>query len=490
MRKSPMISPRRDGRIRGTRFVFRIVVSTTASRTRETAELIRQYDRPGPRYTSYPTAVEFTDTFDEAAYRGRLEAASSRDEPLSLYVHLPFCAQRCTYCGCTMIATGAPAVAARYLDYLEKEVSLLSDHLGTRRGVVQHHWGGGTPTYLNLDQIARLYESIAGRFTIESTAEIAIEIDPRVTTREQLRLLRSLGFNRLSMGVQDFTPDVQEAIGRRQSEAATVDLYGYARQIGFDSINLDLIYGLPLQTPASFTHTLETVVTMQPDRVAVYSYAHVPWLRPHQKLINTADLPDPAVKFELIGAAVDTFAAAGYVPIGMDHFARPDDELAVAAAERRLHRNFMGYTTRPATDMLGLGVSAIGDVQGAFAQNTKKLTPYYAALDEGRFPIERGFALDADDLIRRHVITQLMCNFRIDRGELARTFGIDFHAYFAPEIDALQARGGLVDDGLAVVTPDGVEISREGRLFVRLACMLFDRYLAPHQGTRVFSRTI
>jgi oxygen-independent coproporphyrinogen-3 oxidase len=452
--------------------------------------MIRQYDRPGPRYTSYPTAVEFNGGFDEAAYRGRLQAASRLDEPLSLYVHLPFCAERCTYCGCTMIAARAPAVVARYLDSVEREVAMLAEHLGSRRRVVQHHWGGGTPTYLSVSQIARLHEAIARRFAVERTAEVGIEIDPRVTTPEQLLLVRSLGFNRLSMGVQDFAPEVQEAIGRRQSEHATRDLYEYARRIGFDSINLDLIYGLPCQTPARFAETLSTVVAMGPDRIAVYSYAHVPWLRPHQKLIDAADLPDATVKFELIAAAVDTFIAAGYIAIGMDHFARPGDELAVAAREQRLHRNFMGYTTRPASDLLGVGMSAIGDVQGAFAQNVKTLTGYYAALDAGRFPIERGFTLDADDLVRRHVITQLMCNFRVDRGAVARSFGVDFDAYFAREIEVLQAPGGLVDDGLAVVTRDGLEVPPRGRLFVRTICMIFDRYLASHSGTPGFSRTI
>jgi oxygen-independent coproporphyrinogen-3 oxidase len=292
------------------------------------------------------------------------------------------------------------------------------------------------------------------------------------------------------MGVQDFAAEVQEAIGRRQSEVATVQLYAFARAIGFDSINLDLIYGLPHQTPARFRRTLETVLAMAPDRVAVYSYAHVPWLRPHQRRIDVAALPQPAVKIELIAAAVEAFTAAGYVSIGMDHFARADDELAVAAREGRLHRNFMGYTTRRCADMVGVGLSAIGDVNGAYAQNAKKLTSYYAALDAGRFPIERGFALDPDDLVRRYVITELMCNFRVERAELARRFGVDLDRYFAAELEALQAGGGPVADGIAAITPVGLEIPSQGRLFVRVVCMVFDRYLASHQGARVFSRTI
>lgn len=456
----------------------------------QTAALIRQYDRPGPRYTSYPTAVEFSEAFDEAAYRGRLAAASRIDAPLSLYVHLPFCANRCTYCGCMTVITRRSDVASRYLGYLEREIAMLSHHLGGRRRVVQHHWGGGTPTYLDGAQIARLHGTIARHFDIDATAEQAIEIDPRVTSREQLQLLRSLGFNRLSMGVQDFDADVQAAIGRGQSEEMTRRLYDDARQIGFDSINLDLVYGLPRQTLTTFSRTLASVVEMQPDRVAVYSYAHVPWLRLHQRQINTSDLPGAELKFELIGAAVDAFGDAGYVSIGMDHFARPEDDLASAAHERRLHRNFMGYTTQPASDLLGIGVSAIGDVQGAFAQNVKKLTSYYAALDGGRFPIERGYALGADDLVRRHVITQLMCNFRIDRASVAGMFGLDFGTYFGGELETLRAAGGPVDHGLLTVTPDALEVTPRGRLFVRSLCMPFDRYLAAHQGTPVFSRTI
>jgi oxygen-independent coproporphyrinogen-3 oxidase len=480
---------------RGTQFGDRLRMHTHAevatTPANATAARIGAYDRPGPRYTSYPTAVEFSPAFDDRAYIERLQQASRlADAPLSLYVHLPFCAERCTYCGCTMIATRSHDIAGRYLEYLEREIGMLATHLGDRRRVVQHHWGGGTPTFLNLAQIERLHGCVSRHFDLAGGAEQAIEIDPRVTTREQLVLLRSLGFNRLSMGVQDFNPEVQAAIGRRQSESATRELYDFARTLGFDSINLDLIYGLPLQTLESFERTLGSIVAMRPDRIAVYSYAHVPWLRPHQKLIDVSTLPKPESKVELIGAAIDAFAGAGYASIGMDHFARPDDDLAVALAERRLHRNFMGYTTRPADDVLGLGISAIGDVQGAYAQNAKKLTAYYAALDGGRFPIERGIVLTADDLVRRHVITALMCHFRVDREAVARRFDIDFDGYFGSELAALAAPGGPVSDGLVSIAPDAVEITARGRLFVRTVCMIFDRYLAAHQGSHTFSRTI
>ena len=456
-----------------------------------TAALIARYDRPGPRYTSYPTAVEFHPGFTDQIYVAHLEEASKRvEEPLSLYLHLPFCAERCTYCGCTMIASRHRSLATRYLDFLERELILLANHLGTRKRLVQHHWGGGTPTYLSLTEIDRLHGFIARTFALDPNAEQAIEIDPRVTTREQLSLLRGLGFNRLSLGVQDFDPAVQAAIGRRQSETETRDLYTFARGLGFASINLDLIYGLPNQTLETFTRTLRSVVDMRPDRVAVYSYAHVPWLRLHQKQIDQMALPSPALKFALIGATVDEFTAAGYISIGMDHFARPGDELAVAMAERRLHRNFMGYTTRPGKDMVGVGISAIGDILGGYAQNAKKLSTYYAALDANRFPIERGYVLSADDRVRRYVITELMCNFRVRRDDVARRFNIDFDTYFASELFRLTAPGGPASDGFLTVAPDAIEVTDSGRFFVRTICMTFDRYLERHQASPAFSRTI
>jgi len=453
--------------------------------------LIRRYDRPGPRYTSYPTAVEFHEGFDAAAYRERLsEAAAAATEPLSLYVHLPFCEERCAYCGCTVIATKKRDVAATYLDYLAREIGMLAAQLGGRRHVVQYHWGGGTPTYLNLEQIARLDATIRRHFDIGTDAECAIEVDPRVTTREQLTLLRRLGFNRLSFGVQDFTETVQEAIRRRQPEAETRALYWFARDAGFDAINFDLVYGLPRQTVDTFRRTLASVTDMLPDRVAVYSYAHIPWLRPNQKAIDSRELPEANLKRQLLGAAIDAFTSAGYVPIGMDHFAQPDDELAVAARERRLHRNFMGYTTRPAPDSVAVGISAIGDVRGAFAQNHKTLARYYQAIDSGTFPIERGYALSPDDLLRRFVITELMCNFHVARRGVEERFGINFGAYFATELTRLSAFDGPVGDGLLEIDDAALTVTARGRLFVRNVCMAFDRYLTAHDGRPTFSRTI
>jgi len=455
-------------------------------------ELLRQYDRPGPRYTSYPTAVEFSPAFDEAAYRERLAvAARAPDQPLSLYLHLPFCEERCHFCGCMVVITRKREVAQRYLGYLHREIALLAERLGDRRRLAQYHWGGGTPTYLDPSQMEALHREVARHFEIDPDGEVAIEVDPRVTSHEQLELLGRLGFNRLSMGVQDFTPEVQRAVNRVQGAAETRELSDRARQLGFRSINVDLIYGLPLQTRVSFGSAVDTVIDMRPDRVAVYSFAHVPWIRAHQKRIDPAMLPAPEQKLELFLEARERFLAAGYRQIGMDHFALPEDELARAAAARRLHRNFMGYTTRPAPDMLGVGVSAIGDVASAFAQNVKKLSGYYQALDAGRFPIERGYSLSTDDQIRRHVITQLMCNFFLDRAEVERRFGIDFGAYFEKELLELRAEPGPVGDGLVEVQADRIEVTERGRLLIRNVCMTFDRYLRAKAGERpVFSRTI
>ena len=455
-----------------------------------TLDLLRRYDRPGPRYTSYPTAVEFHEGFDEAAYREHLgRAAAERDAPLSLYLHLPFCEERCTFCGCMVIITRKREVAARYLEYLHREIALLAEYLDGRRRVVQYHWGGGTPTYLAPGQMVALQEEVARHFDVQPGAEVAIEVDPRVTSFEQLTVLRGLGFNRLSMGVQDFTPEVQEAVNRVQGEAQTRALYEGARALGYQSINVDLIYGLPLQTLESFGRSVDAVVHMRPDRVAVYSFAHVPWIRGNQRSLRSEDLPSPETKLALFVAARERFLDAGYEAIGMDHFALPGDEMAVAARARALHRNFMGYTVKPAPDMLGAGVSAIGDVAGAFAQNVKKLSTYYAALDGGRFPVERGYRLSPDDHVRRHVITELMCNFHLDGAAVAERFGIDFGSYFARELAELG--DGPVADGFLEMEGSRLDLTPSGRLFVRNVCMVFDRYLRETAAARpVFSRTV
>ncbi len=456
-------------------------------------ELLARYNKPGPRYTSYPTAVEFHGGVDEAAYVRSLAAADAHtDEPLSLYMHLPFCEERCAYCGCFVVITKHRDVTDKYLSYLEREIDLLAQHLPRRRRISQLHWGGGTPTYYTAAQLERLFTHLTQHFTFAPDAEIGVEIDPRVTSAEQLSVMRGLGFNRLSMGVQDFAPEVQEAVNRIQSYDETRALIDHARSLGYRSINVDLIYGLPYQTLEGFAHTLEQVITLRPERLAVYSFAFVPWMKAHMKHLPEDSLPGPDLKIALLTLAQEAFAGAGYRQIGMDHFALPEDELSRALEARTLHRNFMGYTVQSARDMVSLGVSAIGDVQGTFVQNTKKLNEYYDALDAGHFPIERGYALDADDLLRRHVITELMCNGHLDVSDVERRFDIRFAEYFADELAALTGPGSPSADGLVEVTPAAITVTPTGRMFVRNVCMAFDRYLqARTTGPKpVFSKTV
>ena len=465
---------------------------TTDYLAQVTPQLLAKHDRPGPRYTSYPTAIEFRESFTAEDYAKRLATADQRTgEPLSLYVHIPFCHQRCTFCGCNVVISRKPQICEKYLEHLHREIDLLAGALPNRRDLLQYHWGGGTPTYLTPEQMQRLHAKIAGHFRLPSGAEAAIEVDPRVTTKQHLKTLRSLGFNRISIGVQDFTPEVQEAVNRVQPVEPTRELIEYARGIGFSSVNIDLIYGLPLQTPAAFRQTLDTVIGMRPERVAVYSFAFVPWIRGNQRKLIESQLPEREVKFSLFTEALVAFLGAGYLQIGMDHFALPEDELGRAAANRTLYRNFMGYTVHKAADFLGLGVSSIGSVQGAFAQNAKKLPRYYEALGAGRFPIERGYVLTRDDAIRAKVIRELMCNFRVDATEAEAEFGIDFEDYFARELAELSEPGGAAEQGFAEVSSHGVDVLPLGRLFIRNICMIFDPYLREKRGDRpVFSRTV
>jgi oxygen-independent coproporphyrinogen-3 oxidase len=454
--------------------------------------LLRRYDKPGPRYTSYPTAVQFNEEYRAADYRKQLAAVDRHgDRPLSLYLHIPFCESRCTYCGCHVVITRKGEVAEKYLRYLHREIDLLAAALPRRRTVSQYHWGGGTPNYLTVEQMAALHGKVTEHFKVLPEAEVAIEVDPRVTSREQIALMRECGFNRVSIGVQDFDSDVQAAIDRHQSEEQTEDIYRRCRAAGIPSINFDLIYGLPLQTSDSFTRTMNSVVRLRPDRVAVYSFAYVPWLKPHQKSIPEDSMPSPEMKLRLFCIARETMLAAGYRQIGMDHFALPDDELALAQAGRRLHRNFMGYTVKKGSDMVGVGISAIGDVGNSFAQNAKKLPAYYGYIDDGEFPIERGYLLSKDDRIRRSVITALMCNFHLDRAELEREHSIDFESYFAEELDELRRSDGPVDHGFLKIDAQRLQVVGQGGLFVRNICMTFDRYLRDAEaGGPTFSRTI
>jgi oxygen-independent coproporphyrinogen-3 oxidase len=454
--------------------------------------LLRKYDRPGPRYTSYPTVPVWTEEFGSAQYEEHLRRFAATDRTLSVYVHLPFCHERCTFCGCNVVIAQRQETVERCLDYLFREIDHVTQLLGPRRRVLQLSWGGGTPTFLTIPQIDRLWKKLNETFTIDPAAEVAIEVDPRVTTPEQMRHLRALGFNRLSMGVQDLDPEVQTAIGRGQTFAQTEATYALGRELGFTGINMDLIYGLPRQTVAEFSETIAAVARWLPDRLAVYSYAHVPWVRPQQMQINEAELPTGSEKFALFAAAVEGLLAAGYHPIGMDHFALPTDELASGLENGRLHRNFMGYTVSASRDMVGLGVSSIGEIAGCFAQNDARLGGYYRRLDTSGFGIHRGWVLTRDDEIRREAILSIMCRLRLSAAALSDRFGIDAAAYFAEEMTRLDE---FINDGLLEPIHDGFIVTPTGRHFVRNIAMVFDAYLArlTEKATAkkpIFSRTI
>ncbi|QSQ24136.1 oxygen-independent coproporphyrinogen III oxidase [Pyxidicoccus parkwayensis] len=444
-------------------------------------ELLSRYNVAGPRYTSYPTAPEWRPDFGAEALSERLAFAGSRDstEPLSLYVHLPFCKSLCWYCGCNVVISKDAGAADQYLDHLVMEMDLVAQRLGARRSVSQIHWGGGTPTFLTESQLERLWTELTRRFTPLPDAEVAIEVHPALTTPGQLSLLRRLGFNRVSMGLQDFDPLVQQTTNRIQTPEQTRALLEHARALGFTGVNFDLIYGLPHQNAERWARTLETVLSLRPDRLAVYSFAYMPEVLKHQKRMPADALPAARTKLELFRATYAAFVAAGYRPIGMDHFAVPEDELARAQAERRLGRNFQGYTVKAASDVVALGSTGISDVGGAYAQNVRPLPYYYARVVEGRLATERGIALTEDDKRRRAVITQLMCNFWTDLGE-------EGARDFAPELERLRA---FEDDGLVVRTGTQLELTALGRLFVRNVAMVFDAYLSRAERPR-FSRTV
>lgn len=436
--------------------------------------------------------MEFSDSFSTNDHAACLRAAAGRaDDPLSLYVHLPFCEARCSFCACHVVVTKRTEVADAYLRRVVGEADLLAERLGDRRRVVQYHWGGGTPTFYPPDALVELHERLIRHFQLSTTAEVAVEVDPRVTSVEHLEVLAGIGFNRLSFGVQDLDPTVQRLIGRNQTRAQTEHLFDAARRLGFESINLDLIYGLPGQDETTLRDTLDAVIKLQPDRLAVYSFAYVPWMRPHQRRMDESLLPGTRSKFALLAMVVSSLTKAGYRHIGMDHFARPDDELSIAATEGSLTRNFMGYTTHGGTETVALGSSGISDIGGAFAQNHRRLASYYEAVDRGDLPTERGYRLDQDDMIRRQVITELMCNGVVDLDAVGRRFTIDGVEYFSPEIRELLAPGGLVDEGLVVVNGSRIRATDLGGLFVRRIAAIFDAHArARRSDGPVFSNTV
>ncbi len=452
--------------------------------------LIRQYDVSGPRYTSYPTADRFVEAFGETELTQWLAKRNigGFKQPLSVYVHLPFCENLCYYCGCNKVVTRDRARSAKYIKYLERELALIAPLLGTGRShICQLHWGGGTPTFLSRDELRELMAALDARFTREAGAEVSIEVDPRRCEPGTMAFLGGLGFNRVSIGVQDFDPDVQRAVHRVQGEDETRRVIEEARTSGFRSVNLDLIYGLPKQTLDSFNRTLDKVVDLAPERIALYSYAHLPQLFKPQRRIAGADLPSPESKLQIMTLAIGRLTRAGYLYIGMDHFARPDDELAIAHSQGRLQRNFQGYSTHPESDLLGFGVSAIGRVGPTYYQNLKRLDDYYAALDAGRLVVARGIELSQDDLVRRAVIQALTCHFRVSIESIELAYLVDFSKYFAEELKDLKR---LQADGLAEIAPDWIVVTPRGRLLVRAICMRFDRYLRERQARASYSKLI
>ncbi len=453
-------------------------------------ELIRRLDCNGPRYTSYPTADRLVESFSPETYKSRVarqHIGGSEQRALSIYVHLPFCSTVCFYCACNKVITANKARGAEYLRYLTREIELQRELFNAKPRVEQMHWGGGTPTFFTNEQLAELYGTLRRHFDFSPDGEYSIEIDPRTVNEASVTGLREMGFNRVSLGVQDFEPNVQRAVNRVQSEADTLTIIKAARQAGFHSVNIDLIYGLPLQNQITFNRTLARVIAAQPDRIAVYNYAHMPTRFKSQRQINEGELPSPDVKLKLLALAAQRLTEAGYVYIGMDHFARPDDALAVAQREGSLHRNFQGYSTHADSDLLALGVSAIGAIGPTYSQNTRDLREYYERLDRSELPIVRGIELTTDDLLRREVIQALMCQFALRMKTIENQYHIDFKEYFKEELVTLHdlAQAGLIElkDACITVTP-------KGRMLIRNVCMVFDKYLRNQQKITRYSRVI
>ena len=454
-------------------------------------DLIKRYDQTGPRYTSYPTAAQFHTGILERDYR-KWARHSNEDpipRPLSLYVHIPFCDTVCFYCACTKVVTKNHQRADEYLEYLCREIALQGQLFDPDRIVEQLHWGGGTPTFLDNDQIRKLMDCTARHFPLlsDDSGEYSIEIDPRSVDADKLQVLREAGFNRISLGVQDVNAEVQKAVNREQSRELTQEITAQARQLGFKSINMDLMYGLPLQTVASFEQTLDAVIEMNPDRIAAYNYAHLPERFKPQRRIHETDLPSADEKLALLQHTIEHLTGAGYVYIGMDHFAKPDDELAIAQKNATLQRNFQGYSTHVDCDLVSVGMSAIGHVCDNYSQNVRKLDEYYALLDAGKLPLERGIELEPDDLLRRDVITRLMCNFVLDIKAMESKWHFDFYSHFKPELHDLQT---MQADGLILLEDDILRVLPAGRLLVRNICMVFDRYLRTGNDSSRFSRVI
>ncbi len=454
-------------------------------------DLITRYAQAGPRYTSYPTALQFHDEFNDGDYT---ETARESNEdlvpaPLSLYFHLPFCRRVCFYCACSKIITNNQARSTRYLDSLHKEIVMQGKLFDRDRCVDQLHWGGGTPTYIGNEQMSRLMQVIQKNFTLrdDDRGDYSIEIDPREIGPGTIKLLREIGFNRISIGVQDFNPAVQKAINRIQGYDETAKAVEDARTQGFHSINIDMIYGLPKQTLETSRQTLKQLVDLNPDRIAVYNYAHLPHIFKTQRQINENELPDPETKLNILQLVIDYLTQNGYVYIGMDHFAKADDELAMAQKTGSLHRNFQGYSTHANCDLIGMGVTAISCINGCYAQNARDINEYESLLEQGKLPVTRGMMLDHDDELRRDVITKLICHFNIDFSFYEDNYGIKFHRYFHDELSRLAL---MEKDSLLSIDNEGIHVTRKGRLLIRNICMVFDKYLPISNTNKSYSKVI
>lgn len=448
-------------------------------------DLIRKYDVPGPRYTSYPTAVQFSEDFSRDQLLADLRSHYAEPRDLSLYFHLPFCETLCWFCGCTTVISKDHSKSERYLRYLEKEIALTAPVMHRDSRVRQLHFGGGTPNFFSPEQIRRLGQLIHGHFTFAPDAECSVELDPRRLTRDHVAAFRGMGVTRASFGIQDFNPLVQEAVNRVQPKALSDQAAAWIRELGFESLNVDLIYGLPHQTPETFAQTIELALELRPDRFAVFNYAHVPWMKPAQKIVEKSVLPTAEVKLAMLKLVIETLTARGYVYVGMDHFALESDELAVAQRARTLQRNFQGYSTRAGADIVAFGMSSISQTPTHFRQNEKDLDSYYAHLDAGELPWTRARFLTDEDRIRREVIMRLMCDLELDFDALGTRLGINFREHFARELAAF---GPAADDGLVRLTSSGLTVTDTGRLLVRNLAMNFDAYLGSSE--KRFSRTI
>ena len=449
----------------------------------------KKYDRPGPRYTSYPTAPQFNESFGAEQFLDEIINTNYGENlpDLSLYLHLPYCDTLCYFCGCNMIITRNRGRVGSYVDYIKKEMDLLRGYLLTDRKVTQLHWGGGTPTHLNPDEIADLASFTNLSFNFKEGSENSCEIDPRGLTKEHLSALRSNGFNRISMGVQDFNKKVQKYVNRIQPEDMTRQIVQWVRELGFKSINLDLIYGLPFQTVDSFAETVEKIIDISPDRIAVFNYAHVPWLKKHMALIHKEDLPKPEVKLDILKTTIEQLTSNGYVFIGMDHFAKPEDDLSIALMEKKLYRNFQGYSTNADADLYAFGITGISQLQSVYAQNYKTEKEYYEQLDEGTLPTAKGYRLTEDDHIRRFVIMRLMCDFGLNFAQVEEKFKIKFKNYFAWGLNNLKE---MEDDNLIEISNNGIKVSDMGRLLIRNIAMNFDGFIERKEDTAKYSRTV